>query len=345
MKSLYLVLNLRLFDEANLNVNTTATDTLSAENKTYYQKKLIGLARKKLVHGRFLDKYSIPKNGGKTTEFRKYSKLPKVTTALQEGVTPKGQKMEVTAIIAEVSQYGGYVTLSDMLEMSAIDPNISVATELCGYQSGESIDGITREILNAGTNVLYAPKVAADGTETEVTDRASLDKTAQITVDVVNTAVAYLKAQDTEPIGEANAYMGLIHPYAAYDLRKDPMWIDVNKYAGAEKIFDGEIGKIGGVRFIEASEVKIWKDETCPEGLGVFSTIIMGLHAGAETEIEGLGMEHIVKQKGSGGTSDPLNQRSTVGWKATHTAEILSEEYMIRIESCSARFSEKVEAN
>lgn len=344
MKNSILVVNLKTFD-VDMNVNTTGSDGLSAENKTYYEKKLLGIAQKKLVHNRYGDRYQIPKNGGKKIELRKYSKLPKVTQALQEGVTPKGQEMQVSKVEAEVSQYGGYITLSDVLEMSAIDPNISAATELCGYQSGESIDGITREYLNGGTNVLYAPKVAADGTETEVTIRSELDETAQITVDVVNQAVAYLRGQDAEVLPECNAFVGLIHPYVAYDLMKDPLWIDVSKYAGAEKIEDGEIGKMGGVKFIDATESKIWKDETCPEGLAVFSTLIIGLHAYATTDIEGLGMEHIIKQKGSAGTSDPLNQRSTVGWKATHVAEILSDEYMIRIESCSKKFSAKTEAN
>jgi len=42
-----------------------------------------------------------------------------------------------------------------------------------------------------------------------------------------------------------------------------------------------------------------------------------------------------VKPLGSGGTSDPLDQRATVGWKATKTAERLVEQYMIRVESTS----------
>jgi len=40
-----------------------------------------------------------------------------------------------------------------------------------------------------------------------------------------------------------------------------------------------------------------------------------------------------VKPLGSGGSSDPLNQRGTVGWKAFKTAKILVQQYMVRVES------------
>ena len=104
-----------------------------------------------------------------------------------------------------------------------------------------------------------------------------------------------------------------------------------------------EIGKINNVRFVVSSEAKVWKGDGCPAGLAVYSTLVLGAHAYATTELEGGGMQHIVKQLGYG--DDPLNQRASVGWKATKTAERLSEQYMVRIESCSARYSAKALAN
>ena len=110
-----------------------------------------------------------------------------------------------------------------------------------------------------------------------------------------------------------------------------------------DEIYNGEIGTLHGVRFVETSEAKIWKGTGCPAGLAVFSTLILGAHAYGSTEIEGGGLEHIVKQLGYG--DDPLNQRASVGWKAHKTAERLVEQYMVRIESCSARYSATAEAN
>ena len=140
-----------------------------------------------------------------------------------------------------------------------------------------------------------------------------------------------------------DSFVGIIHPYVSYDLRSDPAWIDVHKYAQPDEIFNGEIGKLHGVRFVETAEAKIWKGTGCPTGLAVFSTLILGAHAYGSTEIEGGGLEHIVKQLGYG--DDPLNQRASVGWKAHKTAERLVEQYMVRIESCSARYSATAEAN
>ena len=128
--------------------------------------------------------------------------------------------------------------------------------------------------------------------------------------------------------------MGIIHPYVAYDLRRDPDWIDVHKYAQPDEIYNGEIGTLHGVRFVETSEAKIWKDTTCPSGLAVFGTLVLGAHAYGVTELEGGGLEHIVKQLGYG--DDPLNQRASVGWKGMRAAERLVEQYMVRIESVSS---------
>ena len=204
-------------------------------------------------------------------------------------------------------------------------------------------DTIVRDILAGGTNVIYAPKVS-DGVETLVTSRAGLDATAQLTVDLIEQAVAQLKVQNADPVGSAGgSYVCIIHPYTAYDLKKDPAWVEAHKYASPDEIFEGEIGKIGNVRFVETSEAKIWTGTGCPSGLAVFGTLVLGAHAYATTELEGGGLQHIVKQLGYG--DDPLNQRASVGWKAVKTAERLSEQYMVRIESCSARYSAKAKAN
>jgi N4-gp56 family major capsid protein len=201
-----------------------------------------------------------------------------------------------------------------------------------------------RDILCGGTNVIYAPKIGAGGAETAVTSRADLDKTAQLTVDLIDQAVAQLKVQNADPVGNAGgSYVCIIHPYATYDIKRDPNWVEAHKYASPEEIFEGEIGKINNVRFVETSEAKIWKGAGCPEGLAVFGTLVLGAHAYATTELEGGGLQHIVKQLGYG--DDPLNQRASVGWKAVKTAERLSEQYMVRIESCSERYSAKAQAN
>ena len=303
---------------------------LSGEMRTYYSDYLIDMAEPKLVHDQFGQKCPIPKNGGKVIEFRKFDPLPKMTTPLQEGVTPDGQKLDLKTVSTEVKQYGGFVELSDILLLTAIDNNLVQATKLLGGQAGRTLDTITREVLAGGTNVQFA--------EGQVESRGELvggqaEGNHYLTVDAIRRAVRALKKMNAETIN--GSYVGIIHPDASYDLMSDPKWVNVKTYSDPEGIYQGEIGKIENVRFVETTEAKIFEGEG-KDGVDVYSTLIIGENAYGTTEISGGGLQHIVKQLGSSGTADPLNQRATAGWKATKAAVRLVEPYMIRIETASS---------
>lgn len=335
-------LNLQLAAETpNMNTNTTTDAGLSVENKTFYDRALIEEATPELIHNQFGQKRPIPRSGGKKIEFRRYASLPKALTPLTEGVTPDGKKLSASAIEAEVHQYGDYVTLSDVLDLTAIDNNVLEATKAIGHQAGLTLDTITRNVMQSGTNVFYAPKTVS-GAKVAVTSRAGLDATSTLTVDLVKKVAATLKAANAPKIG--GSYICILHPYVAYDIMSDPAWEDMHKYCRPEEQYEGEIGRIAGVRFIETSEAKIYTGSGCPSGLAVFGCLFLAEGAYGVSEVTGGGLQTIIKQRGSAGTADPLDQRSTVGWKAMQTAEILVEPYMIRVECCSA-FSPDAKAN
>ena len=422
-------LNLTLFSAGDV-MNTTGgtveagvvtnENALSPEMKTFYDKTLITLAGANLVHEQFGQRRPIPRNGGKTVEFRRFSKLPKALTAITEGVTPAGNKLNVSAVSCTVDQYGDYIEQTDMLELTAVDNTIVEATRELASQAGLTLDTVVRNELIGGTNVMYAPKVSG-GTETEITLRADIAADCRLRVKDVFKAAAELKAVNAPKIG--GSYVAIIHPYVAYDLMQEAgeQWIGIQKYADPEKILKGEIGTLAGVRFVESTEAKIFApaeinnglgrltvaaavtsgtsvtvnetltaasyatpvpvyvngvantvsavavnadtgvatltlgsavtvaagDMICGRGAGkdgsaVFCTLFIGENAYGVTDIEGGGLEHIVKQRGYG--NDPLNQRSSVGWKATKVAKRLLEEYLIRYESGS-EFSKTAEAN
>lgn len=318
-------IDLRLFDgEVNMNTNTTADSGLSVEMKTFYSDYLIETAEAKLVHQQFGQKKPIPQGNGKQVEFRKYDPLPKITTELQEGVTPNGQKLTITPVTATVKQYGGYVALTDVLLLTAIDNNLAQATKLLGSQAGRTLDTLTREVLNGGTNVQYG-----NGT---VDKRGSITKDHKLTVDCIRRAVRNLKVMNAEPIDDS--FVAIIHPDCAYDLMSDPEWKYPHQYKDTENIYNGEIGKVAGVRFVETTEAKVFAKGGA-SGIDVYSTIVLGDNAYGVVSITGGGLEHIVKQLGSAGTADPLNQRATAGWKANHATVRLVEAYMLRIETAS----------
>ena len=321
-----LSMNLQLFA-----TQTTLLSDLSPEMKTFYSDYLIDNAKPELVHDQFGQKHPIPKGSGKKVEFRKYTPLTKALTPLTEGVTPAGNKLKVTTVECEVHQYGDFIEMSDVLMLTAIDNNLVQATELLGGQAGQTLDTVTREVLVGGTNVQYA--------EGQVSARASLTTDHKLTVKAVKLAVRSLKKQNTKKID--GSFVAIINPDCSYDLMEDPEWKYPHQYQDTENIYAGEIGRVAGVRFVETTEAKIWpgagayiSGSSGPK-VDVYATLVLGSNAYGVTEIEGGGLQHIVKQLGSAGTADPLNQRATAGWKATRGAIRLVEQYMVRIETAS----------
>lgn len=319
----------------------TPNENLSPQMKVYYDNNLIKLAGPNLVHDQFAQKRDIPKGSGKVIEFRQFQPLPKATTPISEGVTPTGNKLISTAMSAKVEQYGDYIELSDIVQMTSIDPLVTESIELLADQSGRTIDTLIRDVLAGGTNVLFSSKVGEDGTEIEVKKRSDLDATAKLKVKDIQKAVAILRGQNAPTI-DGQFFGGIIHPYAEYDLMNDPRWEDVQNYATPENRLKGEIGRIAGVRFVQSTEAKIWGTAS-GTAVPVYGTLICGKNAYGTTNITGGGMETIVKQLGYG--DDPLNQRSSAGWKATHVSTRLVETYMIRIESAADGFTIPEEGN
>ena len=313
--------------------NVTAfndTNSLSEEMKTYYSDYLIDLAEPELVHDQFAQKHNIPKNGGKIIQFRQYKPLDTDIGArkLTEGVTPEGQKLSMTIVEATIEQYGGYVELTDMLLLTAIDNNLLQATRLLASQAGRVLDAITREELASCGIVQYAGGA--------VTARNALDnanKDHYLTVAAVKKAVRTLKRVNAPKIN--GSYVAIVHTDVAHDLMNDEEWKLPHQYVDTDAIYEGEIGKVAGVRFIETSEGKVWGEAGANKS-DVYATFVLGADAYGTTEITGGGLEHIVKQLGSSGAADPLNQRATAGWKASKVSKVLVDDYMVRIETAAS---------
>lgn len=321
---------------------STQIPEMAPEIKEYYFKTLLNHTEPKLVYNRYGDKYPLPQGSGNTMEWRRFSKLPKALTPLTEGVTPAGNKLEVSTVKGAVHQYGDFIRYTDIIKMTAIDNIVVQGTKALGSQSGRTLDTVTREKVCGGTSVMYAPSKTADGTETEVLSRETLTANSKLTVEMLIKAATQLDAFDNDPVEDGDSYIAIVHPYVAYDLRRDPEWRNWQQNNNSSQLYANEVGKIGKVRVVETSEAKIMTGDGCPNGLAVFATMVIAGHAYGVTELEGGGLEHIVKPLGYG--EDPLNQRASVGWKATHGAQRLNEEAMVRIESTSS-YSKMAKAN
>lgn len=301
---------------------TQTYSVLTQEQKTFYERTLLERLLPNLVFASYGQKKPMPKKEGDTINFRKFNALSVALTPLTEGVTPDGNSLSISAITATVAQYGDYLQFSDKIDMVGIDPVITEANELLGEQAGLTIDTLVRDVVCAGTNVQYANGRAS---------RNLVAATDVLTSTEIKKAVRTLRKNFVKPLS-GGCYVGIIGAYAEYDLMNDPKWEDVSKYNKAEQIFNGEIGRLYGVRFVRAGNTKSWPGAGA-SACEVHATMILGRDAYGVIDISGSSKpEVIVKPHGSSGTSDPLNQRATSGWKCMFTTKILNDLCMVRIE-------------
>lgn len=315
--------NLQLFadfpDESVRNTQKTTTAALSPTMKTFYDTSLLENARGSMLFSQFAKKQKMK---GNKCEWRRFNRFQKATKPLEEGVVPAGSNLGMVKVEATVNQYGDYTTVSDRLEMEGYDDTIFNASEEMGAAMGETFDTLTRNAVSAGNSVWYGGNKAG---------RAALTEADKLTPTLVNKAATWLKKNNVPKID--GYYIALIHPCVAEDLRESDGWKEAHQYAAVKQIFDGEIGELHGVRFIECNDAMIVKGgET--GALSVFVTLFFGKDAYGECDVEGEGKEMIVKsRKEIGG---PLEQFSTIGYKFCHAAAILYQERLLRVETASS---------
>lgn len=354
MNTMKLLLDLQLFADAGTLVNATGNyvdantgtttafsdkDTLSAELKTFYDTELLENARVEMFYAQFGRKQALPANHGKSVEWRKWNTFARAAK-LVEGVIPTGQKFGVSTKTGSIDQYGTYASITDQLELHAYDEVILGATEEMGASAAETQEVLIRDALLVGTNVLYCDNVKGGAVASTPTSCATMgasdaDGWALLTPDMVAKAATKLKKDRAPTIN--GKYYAVIHPSVAYDLRKSDAWIEAHKYAATSEIFNGEIGELHGVRFIENTFAPILGDsgyQNKAEGV-TYATYFFGKDAFGIINPEGGALEMIVHDKSEIG--GPLNQFSTIGYKfETNGATLLYPERLLRVMSVSS---------
>ena len=357
---------------ADSNVQTTGTQSLSAEMKIYYGMELLENAKPALVHNQFAATKPLPVGGGKTVEWRKFGSFDKALTPLTEGVTPDGSGITVSYITKELSQYGDYTTVSDMLDLTAIDDVVLEITDRHGANMGLTLDTVTRNEIQQGTHVIYAPGKDADGKKVDVLYRRDLDKSCVMTAELVARAATELFSGE---IGELHG-VRFVETTEAKIFRGDDLASDSRTLTASAAASNSTTGSFDGgtvaagalagryvlcggkrVKVVSntvsqltleeavtvADNAVIYPGEGGKEGLAVYGCLFVGKGAYGVVDLSE-GTEVIVKPRGSSGTADPLDQRSSVGWKGIHAAAILYDEYIVRVE-CGSSYSGEDAAN
>ena len=331
----------------------SGSNTLSAEMKDFYDTELLENARVEQFYAQFAKRQPLPRNHKGTVEWRKWNTFAPASQ-LTEGVIPTGQKFGVSAITGTIAQYGTYTAITDRLELRAYDDVILGATEEMGASAAETQEKLIRDALLTNANVLYCDNIVlTTGAKTADAAAAGGNPAVKGTPDapsymlddgtnrcvltpaMVNKAVTILKKNRVPRIN--GRYYAVIHPSVAHDLRECEGWIEAHKYAAPEELFNGEIGELHGVRFIEDVFAPVIKSLTVANANGgaVYATYFFGKDAFGIIDPEGGALEMIIHDKGEIG--GPLNQFSTIGYKfETNGATILYPERLLRVMSCSS---------
>ncbi len=309
---------------------TDTLSTLSPESKTYYDRKLLERALPILGMYKAGQQRDIPVNSGNQVSYRRFNSLSTATTALTEGTTPTAASLSVTEITGTVAQYGNYVEVSDALAMTGVDPVIRESTLLLGEIAGQSVEEVIRTELVTGTSVVYATGAA----------RNLQDGTHPLTLALVRKAVRTLEVNDTTPFfgsrdenGQGGLFLGFIHPRMWYDLIGDSQVLNTFSYSDPEKLFTLNVPELGQVAWIKTTKAPVFTGAGAA-GADVYGAIIVGQNAFGVVNVGGTGrFNTIAKPLGSAGSSDPLDQRATIGWKSFQLPKILNNNFMVRIEA------------
>ena len=243
-----------------------------ADIEAYIAQSTLPLARRQLVVYQFGDPLTLPKGRGVTYQAARWNRVPLPYAPLSEGVPPIGQSMTVTMVSAVAVQWGDKITLTDVAEMTIKHPMFKIAKELCALAVAETMERNTFVNLNSGTQVNYVNTRGARG--------------SLVTGDVLNLheinriygalktlgAPRFMGDEQTNTKLEAESggarasanprgmphYTAVTHDLASQDLRENSTFVTASAYSDINKLYNSEIGELGGIRFTTSNMVPTW---------------------------------------------------------------------------------------
>ncbi len=235
--------------ETLLNMNKTSSSGMSPLMEAVLNRYVLERNKQQRKYTKFGQQVDIPQGRTKTIAFDKLSPLPKAEQPLTEGVTPTGSAVHITRVKGEPEQFGNYVSYTDQLDFFAADPSPEVLkyADLLTENQLETFEHLDALELSSGLNVFYAGSAAS---RSAVTDT--------LTVKDVRRAVTSLKRNKVQP-ADGKDYIAFIHPDVVFNIWSDEEWRQPHTYADTKQLYDGEIGRLFGVRFIEDPDACVFR--------------------------------------------------------------------------------------
>lgn len=312
-----------------ISTSSLQTDQVAFEKLAYFA------LRPEMYFDQFADVQATnATNPGASIKFTVFADLAAATTPLGEAEDVTPVSMSDSQVTVTLQEYGNATVTTAKLRASSFMPVDPVAAQAVGYNAGLSIDTVARDVLQAGSNVLYAT-----GGATDPTARNEISTDDVLTITDIRKAVAQLRSANVPTIN--GTYIGFIHPDVQFDLLSATDaagWRDAYKYTDATPLINGEIGQIDGVRFIASPRAPLFANAGNGSGsagnIDAYGTLIMGRQALAKGI--SLGGEYGAQPSIVYGTvTDLLKRFRPVGWKHFVGYSVFRQEALRRIESVS----------
>lgn len=315
---------------------------ISPRTEAYAVVELLKRGHEEMILEKFGQTYVLPTKSSKTAIFRRYEALPLATTPLVEGVTPSGVKPTVTDVPVSIEQFGDYIPYTDVIQDTHEDPVLNEYSALLRQQSTETVETLRYNTVKAGTNVFFANGVSRSAVNTPISltlqrkaTRALKRQRGKHIKSIVSSDARFR----TEPV-EA-AFVAVCHTDVENDIRNMQGFIPVKQY-GSAPAWANEIGSVEDVRYVRSTLFTPFADaggltstmiSTTGTNADVYPVIIFAMDSYGIVPLKGKSaMSIIVKNPGSSGSADPLNQRGTIGWKLWHASVILNDLWLVRME-------------
>jgi N4-gp56 family major capsid protein len=313
------------------NTKTTFAD----QYQKYFSKMLLQHAVQALVLAQFGVKAPIPKKSGSDTiRWFRYgvAKTDKIVTLTESAVIAESdyRVMEQSKVDATLVPYGQVIQLTDILQATEFFSSMEAATRTNAEDAALHADTVIRNELVTGTTKRFSYGTDFAGLLAGTTAQGKF--VSQNLLD----AATQLKLNRAPTIN--GSYVGVISPVVARDIMLDGAWVNAKTYSDVKDLYKGEVGSLYGVRIIEGTSPFIEDevegtydvaDHADNAGL-IYSSFILGDQAFGVPELAGEGpmspQVHIVN---TADHADPLNQRTTVGFKTYWAAKVLNAAYFV----------------
>ena len=272
---------------------------------------------------------------GSGVTFTIFADIAAATSTLNEVTDVTPTALSDSQVTVTLNEYGNAViTTAKLRGTSFLDVDVSAAN-IIGYNAGDSIDQVVRDVLAGGSNVVYGTGGASDPSS-----RTTVAAEDIISANDVRKVVAQLRAANVATFN--GSYMGYIHPDVSYDFRSATdaaAWRTPANYVDPSGIYNGEIGQFESVRFIETPRAKVFTNASDGSGstgtVDVYCTHIMGRQALAKaySTQDGNGATPKIVR---GNVTDVLMRLQPIGWYWLGGYGRFREASLRRIESSSS---------